>query len=134
MFYPPPPVGAQYIAPHLAEAPARFPRLLYGYGFLGLSLEGIAPCFHPPDARPPAPSFRAKWADAFSFIIAPAMISAHAARNLSYSFFSSPLVTRHFLPKGIVILSAAKDPGLISPNLATICNYAAHALSAPAYR
>lgn len=45
--------------------------------------------------RPPSrrTSFRAKWAGAFSFIIAPARLSAHAARNLSCSPFSSPLAT-----------------------------------------
>ena len=37
----------------------------------------------PTDRCHPHPSFRAKWADAFSLIIAPAMKSALAARNLS---------------------------------------------------
>ena len=41
-------------------------------------------------------------------------MSAHAARNLSYSFFSSPLATRHFLPKTMVIPSEARDLLLLS--------------------
>src|SRR5579872_298578 len=43
---------------------------------------------------PPHASFRAKWAGAFSLVIAPAMKSAHAARNLSPTFHRPPFASR----------------------------------------
>src|SRR5579859_4326629 len=73
----------------------------------------------PPPSR--RTSFRPNWAGAFSFIIAPAMMSAPAARNLSCSLFSSPLATRHSpLPSQnkFVIPSEARNL-LFLPNIST---------------